>query len=130
MKIIRLLAATFAVAFVLTASVFAAAAKPEGTWTWTQPGRDADISVSLLIATKAGALTGAFTNPNQTVDVTDLVVKDDEISFSIAGRRAATKYTGKISGDTITGSIELPARGTGETRKVDWKAARTATPVK
>lgn len=130
MKLIRFLAATAAVAFLTTLSAFAAA-NAEGTWTWVQPGRDADITVSATFVAKAGQLTGTFTNVMGTVPVTELVVKDDTISFEIASRRAATKYTGKISGDTITGSIEIPARGgVGDPRKVEWKAKRGPAPAK
>jgi uncharacterized protein with FMN-binding domain len=124
MKITRFLAATFAVAFLLTASVFAAA-KADGTWSWMQPGRDAEIKISATFATKDGVLTGSLTNPMGTVDITELVFKDDVISFSVAGRRASTKYSGKIVGDTITGTIEMPARTAGgEPRKPEWKATR------
>ena len=131
MKITRLLFAMLAIACFTAVSAFAADVKPEGTWTWSQPGRDAEISVSLLIESKAGKLVGAFTNPNQTVDVADLEVKGDDISFSIAGRRGgATKYTGKIAGDAITGSIEIPARGGGEPKKIDWKGKRGAPAAK
>ena len=129
MKIIRFLAATLAVAFFTTVSAFAAA-NAEGTWSWVQPGRDADITVSAAFVAKAGELSGSFTNVMGTVPVTELVVKGDEISFQIAARRAATKYTGKISGDTITGMIEIPARGGGEARKVEWKAKRGPAPAK
>lgn len=120
MKSTRRFASLLVALCVIAVSTFAA--EPVGTWTWSQPGREGEIAVSLKIESKDGVLTGALTNPTATVEVTELTVQDDVISFSVAGRRAPTKYTGKVAGDKITGTIELPGRGGAEPKKIDWSA--------
>jgi hypothetical protein len=50
------------------------------------------------------------------------------IAFSVTrefnGNNSTTKYTGKLDGDTIKGSMELPAMGDNPSRKIDWSATR------
>ena len=60
---------------------------------------------------------------------TDAKYKDGELSFSVTregrdGQKMTSKYSGKLSGDTIKGKIEMPARGGGEARTLDWEAKR------
>ena len=40
------------------------------------------------------------------------------------GNKMTTKYSGKVSGDTIKGKIEMPARGGGDPMTRDWEAKR------
>ncbi len=53
--------------------------------------------------------------------------KDDQIAFSVVrefnGNKFETKYTGKLAGDTITGSTVSTGRD-GETNTREWTATR------
>jgi hypothetical protein len=59
-------------------------------------------------------------------EIQDGKFKDGDISFSVTrernGQKFSQKYAGKLSGDTIKGTVEIERNG--ETMKVDWEAKR------
>jgi len=128
------------VAAVLLTSV-ASAADPSGTWKWSMGGRGgqgggggggaqgAGAEIALTLTLKDGKLAGTLAGGRgDPVAITAASFKDDTVSFSVArqgrdGAQVVTKYVGKLSGDTLTGSIEGPGRG-GEVMKRDWVATR------
>jgi hypothetical protein len=111
---------------------------PNGTWTWTVPGRNggADRKNTLTLKVDGDKLTGKLSSPGRQGAATDTEISDgklkgDEVSFTVTregqnGNKFTTKYNGKISGDTIKGKVELPARGGGEATTRDWEAKREA----
>ncbi len=131
---LKFLAAIFA-ACLITVSAFAADASPTGTWKWSQPGRGGGNATerSMKLALKDGKLTGALEGfqmgdnkiPDQ--EISDGTFKDGVVSFSVTtefgGNKRTSKYTGKLEGDKITGSIESPGRD-GAAMKRDWVATR------
>lgn len=131
----RIFAAVAAVCF--TASV--ALADASGTWKWQEQGRGGGggggtpREVSATLAEKDGKLTGKISRPGRdgnttTTEITNGSVKGDTVSFSLEreynGNKFVTKYSGKISGDTITGQSESPGRDGGEAQKREWVAKR------
>ena len=64
-------------------------------------------------------------DPRETA-ISDGKVKDDEVSFSVVrefnGNKMTSKYSGKVSADTIKGKIETERDG--NTRSRDWEAKR------
>lgn len=127
MKALRSLLAAGFVACFLTVALFAA--DPNGTWKWSTPGRDGQTRESTLkLETKEGKITGVLAGMRGETPVTDVVVKDDTIDFSVTremgGNKWTSKYHGKIEGDTIKGTIEMPGRDGGEPRKLEWNATR------
>jgi hypothetical protein len=137
MKSLRRNFAAFAAVCLLSAAAFAA--DPTGTWKWTQQGRGgggggggAPRESTLTLAMKDGKLTGKLTTPGRggdpmSTEISDASVKGDDISFSIErefnGNKFVSKYTGKLEGDSIKGSIEAPGRD-GAVAKRDWTATR------
>ncbi len=129
-----------ALALGLVAQAPAAEAKkadPTGTWTWSTPGRNGgpDRVSTLKLKLEGDKVTGTLSMPGRGGGgaPTDTAISDgklagDQISFSVTrefgGNSMTTKYTGKIDGDTIKGSIERPARGGGDPTKTDWEAKR------
>jgi hypothetical protein len=113
-------------------------ADPSGTWTWTTPGRNggADRKNTLTLKVDGDKLTGKVSSPGRQgaatdTDISDGKLKGDEVSFTVTregqnGNKFTTKYNGKISGDSIKGKVELPARGGGEATTRDWEAKREA----
>jgi hypothetical protein len=89
---------------------------PNGTWKWTQPGRNGgpDREFSLTLKADAGKLTGSFTQPGRgggdpvSTDISNGKIAGDQISFEIVrdtqNGSVTNKYAGKIAGDTITGT--------------------------
>ena len=122
-----LLTATVA-AFVLTAA--AHAADPTGTWTWSQTRNGNTRTSTLKLELKDGALTGSVSGRNGDTPISDASFKDDTVAFSVSrtmGDQTFTiKYSGKLDGDAITGSMVMPGRDGGDPQTVDWKATRGA----
>jgi hypothetical protein len=125
-------------------SAAAFAADPSGTWKWTQQARGggggggnaAPRETTLVLAMKDGKLTGKLTSPGRqggepiTTEVTNAAVKDDVVSFNVErefnGNKMVTKYTGKLAGDTITGTMEAPGRDGGAPTPREWVAKKAA----
>ena len=113
------------------------AADASGTWTWSTPGRDGGEprKSTLTLKVEGEKVTGKLSAPGRQGAVTDVEIKEgklkgDEISFTTSVERGGTtfttKYTGKISGDTIKGTVERPGRGGGDPTKNPWEAKREA----
>ena len=121
----------------LGAASQAQAADATGTWTWTRPGRNGGEAQKMTLTLKADGekLTGSLTSPGRQAgdpvktEISDGKVKGDEISFSVTreinANKMTTKYSGKISGDTIKGKAESERNGQLQSR--DWEAKREET---
>jgi hypothetical protein len=130
----RFLAAFLAVCFTAVAA-FAADASPAGTWKYTQAGRGGNpgIERTLVLALKDGQLTGTLKGASMgqfeipDTAIADGAFKDGMVSFTVTvefnGNKRTSKYSGKLEGDKITGSIEAPGRD-GATQKRDWAATK------
>jgi hypothetical protein len=127
-KSLRSLVVALGAACFLTVAAFAG--DPTGNWTWTQPGRNGNPGrpAKLTLALKDGVLTGSMAGRQGDTPIADATFKDDAIAFSITrtmgGNSMTFKYSGKLEGDTITGSFERPNPDGGDPVKVDWKATR------
>lgn len=133
------IAACLFLAASLNASAQEEKADVTGNWSWTQQrrGGGGDTTAEprkFTLALKADGekLTGKLTSPGRqggeptTSEITEGKVKDGEISFKISRQFQGTDfvqtYTGKVSGDSITGSVAFERNG--ETRSRDWSATR------
>ena len=69
-------------------------------------------------------LTGALMSENYKKEIEDATFKDGDVSFTVPrlGQKKSSKYTGKITGDTLKGKIEFERDGKPESR--DWEATR------
>jgi hypothetical protein len=108
-------------------------ADPNGTWTWTTPGRNGgpERKSTLKLKSEGDKLTGTLTAPGRGGQASDTAIADaklkgDEISFTVTrefnNNKVTAKYNGKISGDTIKGKIETERDG--QTNSRDWEAKR------
>lgn len=82
-----------------------------GTWTWTQPGRNGDTTVTLTLQQAGDAVTGTITGPGgRETEIKDATFKDGKLAFKVVrdfnGQTSTTTYTATISGDTFTGKSE------------------------
>ncbi len=114
------------------------AADATGTWSWTQAARGggADTKITLKLKVDGEKLTGTITQPGRgggaatDIAISDGKVKADAISFSVVrdmgGNSMTNKYSGKLAGDTINGTMERPGRGGGAPTSSDWEAKREA----
>jgi outer membrane protein assembly factor BamB len=122
-------------------SVAAFAADASGTWKWTEQsgrggggGGGTPREVTLTLAQKDGKVTGKISRPGRdgavtATDISDASIKGDTIAFSLertfGDNKIVTKYSGKLAGDTITGTSESPGRNGGEATKREWVAKRS-----
>ena len=100
---------------------------PTGTWKWTAMRGNQARESTLKLKLDGDKLTGAMIGQNgQETPIEDGQFKDGEVSFKVTrerqGNKITTKYTGKLSGDTIKGKIESERNGQPQSR--DWEAKR------
>jgi hypothetical protein len=118
-----------AVAFVLAGLVSPAMAaeNPTGTWKWTTSRGGQEREQTLTLKLEGDKLTGSMPGRNNsTTEISDASFKDNKVSFSVTrefnGQKMTTKYSGTLSGDTITGKTERERDG--QTTSTDWVAKR------
>ena len=123
MKSAPLLTACLALTFAFAAN----AADVTGTWkssTTNQTGQARETIFKLKA--EGEKLTGTVSGRNNDTAIEAGKIKGDEVSFQVIrefnGNTMTNKYTGKISGDTITGKSESEREGQPQSR--DWTAKR------
>lgn len=110
-------------------NVLGFAANPAGAWKWTitPPGGE-PIAISLKLEFKEGKLTGLYQSPFGEGPISKAVFKDDALSFEVErerdGNKFVVKYAGKLDGDTLKGTVELPSFDGSEPRKQEWVGKR------
>ncbi len=88
-----------------------------GKWTGETQGRGGPQTITLELAVKGTAVTGTITQGRQgAAEITNAKLVDpNTVTFSRMiqgrGREITLNYTGKVSGDEMTLSIELPGGG-------------------
>jgi hypothetical protein len=125
----RLAVAAVVVSFAALVGTAGAAdkASPTGTWKWTVTRNGQERQQTLKLKLEAGKLTGALVGRNGETKIQNGTYKDGEVSFTLTrtgnnGQKRTSKYSGKVSGDTITGKIESERNG--QTQSRDWEAKR------
>jgi hypothetical protein len=128
-----MLTAVFVLGFLADARADDKKADVAGTWNWVQKGQQGrpDRKITAKFKVDGEKLTGTVSSPGRDgqttdTDIQDGTIKGDEIAFSVTrernGNKMTSKYTGKVSGDTITGKMEFDRNG--EPVKRDWEAKR------
>lgn len=114
---------------VALANAAGAAEDPNGTWKWSATAKKNATAqeATLKLKLDGDKLTGTVGGrKNQETPIENATYKDGEISFSVArergGKKFTTKFTGKLSGDTIKGKEESSLNE--KTRSADWEAKR------
>ena len=104
------------------------AENPTGTWKWSVTVNNQTRETTLKLKLDGDKLTGAVLGRNnQETPIEDAKYKDGELSFKVTrernGQKITTKYSGKVSGDTIKGKTEFERDG--QTQSRDWEAKRS-----
>jgi hypothetical protein len=104
-----------------------AAENPTGTWKWSVTVGDQTREVTLKLKLEGDKLTGAMVGRNgQETAIEEASFKDDTVSFKVTrernGQKFTTKYTAKVSGDTMKGKMEFERDG--QVRSRDFEAKR------
>jgi len=120
--------AVLVAAFVLVAVSAQAQQKPDpnGTWKWSMTYNNQTREVTLKLKLDGDKLTGTISGRSGDTAISDASYKDGEVSFKVVrerdGRKMTTKYTGKVTDDTIKGKAEYERDGKPQSR--DWEAKR------
>ena len=122
----RLLVAPIVLAIVAMAGIARADDSATGTWKWTVMAGGNSRDVTLKLKQDGDKLTGTISGRNNDTEITDGSYKDGTVTFSVVrernGNKFTTKYSGKLSGDTIKGTTEFERNG--QTQSRDWEAKR------
>jgi hypothetical protein len=100
-----------------------------GTWKSSFTNQDGQVRESTFkLKVEGEKLTGTASGRNSDIALDAGSIKGDELTFMVTrefnGNKMVIKYTGKVSGDTITGKSE--SERDGEKRSRDWVAKREA----
>jgi hypothetical protein len=114
------------VAVVSMGSTLVAADNPTGTWKWTTNFGGQSRDATLKLKLDGEKLSGTYVGRDSETPIENATFNDDTVSFSVTrerdGQKFTTKYSGKLSGDTITGKSERQRDG--QTQASDWVAKR------
>jgi len=92
-----------------------------GKWTGQMPTRGESVNATFTFKTEGGKVTGTMTGPQGELDLQDVKVDGDQISFSSTGGNARIVFKGTVSGDEIKMSR---AREGGQAREFTLKRAK------
>lgn len=104
---------------------------PSGSWKWTvaPPGTGQTFDVSATLSYAGGKLAGTYHSGMGDAPISDATYRDGIVAFSVVrereGRQFTVKYSGTLSGDTISGTLVLPGFNGADSATVDWKASRS-----
>jgi hypothetical protein len=128
MKNLRFLTLVFVATL---AASSAQAGDPSGSWGWTvTPPNGGSIDISLTLQLQDGELTGTYSSERfGDAPITEASFVDEVVAFSVErefnGNAFTIKYNGKLDGDAIDGTFELPGFGGGGPVEMEWHAKRS-----
>ena len=98
-----------------------------GTWKWSATFNNNTVESTLKLKQEGEKLTGTYVGRNNTeTPIEEGAIKDNMLSFKVTrefnGNKFTMKYSGKLSGDTITGKTSFDRDGQSQDR--DWEAKR------
>jgi len=94
-----------------------------GVWQWTLPGAGGDVRHEAQLSQKFQVLYGRAAAHNRPVLLADAQVRGDAVSFTLGDAGGVQRYSGRISGNTISGEVSLSGGG----RSLPWQATRVRT---
>jgi hypothetical protein len=106
---------------------------PTGTWTWTTQGRNGGEGrkMSLKLKLDGDKVTGAIVSPGRNggdpveTAISEGKIKGDEITFTVVrefnGNKMTTKYTAKVTAESIKGKSETERNGQPQSRDFEAK---------
>jgi hypothetical protein len=103
---------------------------PTGHWNWTvtPPGQDRTYLVSATLVFSGGELTGTYHGRYGEASLSDASFKAGVVTFSVTrdfqGKPYTLTYRGALAGDTLTGTVAIPAFNGAPASTIDWKASR------
>lgn len=123
----RAIAVCSFLAVLFIAGMAQAADDPTGTWKWKAKFGDMEREMTLKLKLEGDKLTGSMPGRENTeTAIEDGAFKDGTVSFKITrernGNKFVSKYSAKLSGDTLKGTIE--SERDGKTNSREFEATR------
>jgi len=123
------LTAVLALTLAFTASAADSKSDVTGTWKSSFTNQNGQVRESTFkLKAEGEKLTGTVSGRNNDTAIEEGKITGDQVSFQVTrefgGNKMVIKYSGKVSGDTITGKSESQRDGQPQTR--DWVAKREA----
>jgi phospholipid N-methyltransferase len=100
-------------------SIWYVPAKIAGTW---QIKVDGGPSYELNLRQHFQSVDGRATEGGKTAHPVTLVLHGSDVSFALPEAKGAARFTGRISGNSAEGSVEIPGRAA----PLRWSGSRTA----
>jgi hypothetical protein len=72
-----------------------------GKWSGEVPGRGQTANATFVFKVDGGKATGTMTGPQGEVQLQDVAISGDQISFSMTGGNAKILFKGTMAGDQI-----------------------------
>jgi hypothetical protein len=94
-----------------------------GVWQWTLPGAGGELHHEAQLSQKFQVLYGRASALDRQVLLADARIRGEAVSFMLADAAGAQRYSGRISGNTISGEVQLPGGGP----PLHWQATRIKT---
>ena len=128
-KYIIQLTACLALMLGLTANAQDKKVDLNGTWKSSSTNQNGEVRETVIkLKVEGEKVTGTISGRNADTAIEEGTIKGEEVSFKVTreiqGNKVVTKYTGKVSADTITGKSE--SERDGQTRSRDWVAKKEA----
>lgn len=123
------LTAVLALTLAFTASAADKKSDVTGTWKSSFTNQNGQVRESTFkLKAEGEKLTGTVSGRSNDTAIEEGKIKGEEVSFQVTrefnGNKMVIKYSGKVSGDTITGNSEVERDG--QPQKRDWVAKREA----
>lgn len=97
-----------------------------GTWHWSLASSTGEQKNQLILDQKFQEVSGKASIEGQQVDISESRLKGDQLSFSLRynpkGQTVVEQFSGRVSGDTIKGSVKIQGGPSAETQ--EWTAKR------
>ena len=88
---------------------------PTGTWKVKTKRGEKEVEVTIKLENKDGKVTGTVSGGKNDTKIEDGKFKDGELTFTVTrelkDNKIVTKYTAKVTGDTIKGSSTTDFNG-------------------
>jgi SAM-dependent methyltransferase len=104
-------------------------AKVTGTWQWSLGGAGAGEQYGLQLEQQYQEIKGSVAVDGKPGKLLDSKLEGDRVTFEVIsdypGPPASMRFNGRVTGDTITGHVDIQGGSLKETRA--WKATRLQT---
>jgi SAM-dependent methyltransferase len=101
-------------------------AQVAGTWQWTMPTATGEKRYMLQLRQQFQEVSGMVSTDNAQIPISEAKLTGDQLSLkvipSVQGSGVTMQFNGRVSNDTITGSVEI--LGGKQANRRDWVAQR------